>query len=248
MACGIIVPDTHTRPGVSNKRFKALANYVKNNKIEFLIFLGDHWDMNSLCTYDSDNADFKNRSFREDIDVGLEALDLVGSETNANVDKIFLLGNHEYRTMKLKDKDTRFSAEVNFDRPLNYLDKNNWKLIPYTKQARIHGVTFSHNFFYAHGERSIAGEYVAANIVKKKHASCVCGHSHVYSYYETPTVDGTMLQGLVAGCFLEPGDYMNYAGRSQDRWWSGITTMNFLGKGEFDFGRISTKQLIKDWA
>jgi hypothetical protein len=109
----MVIPDTQVRPGVPTKHLRAAGRYMVAKKPDVVVFLGDHWDMHSLSSYDRGTRKAEGARYQEDIDAGLEAMELFLGPLRAynrvrarnkkkqyNPRLVFCLGNHEERIMR----------------------------------------------------------------------------------------------------------------------------------------------------
>jgi len=241
----LVIPDTHCRPGESLERFHLLADLIREAQPERIVMMGDHWDMPSLCRYDEKKVDFKLREIKRDIEVGLNALEILcnarGRVTTANID--LLGGNHDdARVDRFLSEDSRFKGLLK--RPQEYLKDLPVNWTPYQKVLKIDGVCFSHHFPSGIMNKPIGGENPAATLLKKMHMSCVSGHQHSYDYAERIRADGSRICGLMSGCFVNPNYNPSYAGAARPMWrigasWLKTTTTH----GEFDLSFLSYKTL-----
>jgi hypothetical protein len=245
-----VIPDTHVKPGCGFQRFEWLANYFVEEQPTHIIQLGDHWDLPSLCMHEMEYADFYLRSYKKDIESGHAAWDLFDNILAKRAPyyspkKVQLGGNHdEGRITKLLLKDQRFMDLVAVDD----LTRVGWKYVPFLETINIEGVHYCHYFVSGLMGRPISGENPATTLLKQKMVSCVAGHSHLYDYSERTRGDGRKILGLVAGCFLEPGQVEHYAGPSQHLWRGGVSMLHGVRDGVYDLEFLSTNRLKREFS
>lgn len=254
MTTHLVVPDTHCKPGENYERFKWLGNLATDLQPHTVVFLGDHWDMPSLCSHDAHKADFKKRSLQYDFDSGIHALSVFDKAYDVDVPfgpgparKIILGGNHDDgRINRLLSEDERFLGIVPTLKEVidNHVPLS-WTYVPYQQSVKLDGINYSHNFPSGVMNRPIGGENPAAMLLKKLHQSCVVGHQHTLDYAERMTADGTRICGLVAGCFVDPRYKPSYAGMSQKMWRNGVAILHNVNKGQFDLQFMSIELMRK---
>lgn len=97
----LFIPDGHANPDYNNDRAIWIGCLIYDLKPDVVINAGDMFDMASMATYDKGKASTFGRSYRKDIDAGLDFDDKLWYRIRKNKRKkpfsIFLEGNHEDR-------------------------------------------------------------------------------------------------------------------------------------------------------
>jgi hypothetical protein len=253
----LLVPDAHVMAGDDLARFRALHKWLgaRNVRLEGLINIGDLWDFASLCAHDQDNPEWYSRQLGEEIDVGIEALELQNKILKdfgiAGAVLHFIEGNHENRYNKWMAGDNRLRTSP-FPKTVADIIKSRLskparaklKFHKFLQPAIVRGVAFSHYFVSGLMARPQSGERPAGTILKTQHMSCVCGHSHTLDFAERTRADSTKIYGLVAGCFVDPKAEFGFAGPARKLWWSGCHLLHFTGTGQFDLESVSYERLL----
>lgn len=105
----IFIPDTQIQNGVPTNHLEALGNYIVDKKPDVIVHIGDHWDMPSLSSYEKKGSKyFENRRYLDDIESGIEAMEILLKPLNEyntkrrsqkmamyKPRKVFITGNHE---------------------------------------------------------------------------------------------------------------------------------------------------------
>ena len=244
MANILVVPDCHVRPTVNQRRFVWLNKLVRERKPEYIVWLGDVFDFNSLCLHDKLKVDFLKRSYNDDCNAGAWAFSKAMEGYNGKT--FFIEGNHENRIERVISEDSRFAPFLRetYERSI---PKNVKKLI-FPNGIEIEGVHFMHYAISGIHNRPTSGENPATALLNKAYLSCIVGHSHLYDYSERSRVDGKKIQALVAGCFLDEAQKEEYAGNAQKLWRNCITYLHNVKNGNFDFELISYERLKKEYA
>lgn len=234
----LVIPDSHCRHGVGLKRFEWTARLIADRKPEVVVHLGDLFDMESLCSYDKGKKCFEGRRYKRDLEIGYKALDLI---SGCKAKKVFLIGNHEFRITKAVELEPSLEGVLSFDDL--HMKQYGWELVPFLKIKNIAGVLFSHYFISGVMARPIGGENPATSMIKMQLRSCVAGHLHLWDYSERTSGDGRKVQGLMAGCFLEPGQREAYAGPANNLWRNCLTYLHNVEDGQFDVEMLSINRL-----
>jgi hypothetical protein len=213
---GIVIPDCHTQPGFSNKRFDYLAQLLYDVRPDFVVTGGDWWDM----------ANKKKLPLRIELEGNHEHRIVRAIHT----DPVLLEGTIGLTDLQIERYSDVF-VKYDGDTPGIY---EHLKIL------------FAHYFVTGVSGRPLSSENPASEFIKKKHRSCVGFHDHRVdlSYSAVGNATGKVskkIMGLLAGCFL---DYRpDFAGQSADLWWSGITVLHNVEDGIYDPEFVSLKRL-----
>jgi predicted phosphodiesterase len=252
----LIIPDAHAEPGVDNGRFTALGKLIANERPDVIVCLGDWASMDSLSSYDKGKKSFEGRRYRKDIAAANDALDRVEAGIAAlnkqlakekkkqyKPRKVLVWGNHEERIDRAVNACAELEGTMSKD-DIKFKE-HGWETYEYMDVVAVDGVYYSHCMSTGISGKPISGENPAATLLKKHYVSCVVGHSHIYDYAERTRADGVKINAIVAGCFCN--HVMSYASATQHMWYAGITILDDVKNGDFDFRRISLKRIMKDY-
>jgi hypothetical protein len=226
----LILPDSHSKPGVPMRRFHWLARYLIDTEPDVLLCLGDLADMPSLSSYDGSiltgtsrkKASFNNRNIQSDFAAANHAITFLNEFRGK---KIFLMGNHEERINRALSNVPELQGTLG----LHNLHLHSWEVVPFLEDFSIGGIAASHYFVTGVMGKSIGGDYPAANLLRRQYQSAVMGHSHVWDI--AIRKGSRKLFGLVAGCYLDPTQKEEYAGPAQGMWTSGVTLLRDVRQG-----------------
>lgn len=247
----LVIPDSHSKPGISNHRFEWLGRLVVDLKPDHIVNLGDLWDMHSLNSFDKPGSkSFNGASYWKDIDVGLDGLLRFknqideynkGSKRNNRYepDLTFCIGNHEQRIEKFINAEPRFEEIISL-KDLRLSDLG-WNEIPFLDVKKIEGCSFSHYFTSGVMGRPISGMHQAASLLTKQFGTCIQGHTHTYDHSVRTDSGGKNLHGLVAGCFFEHEE--NWAGPANQMWQRGLSVLRNVKHGDFDIEWIGMERI-----
>lgn len=256
----LVVPDSHARPGVPNTRYQLLAHVAFHRKPDIIVQLGDWYDMPSLSSYDKGRRSFEGRRYAADIAAGNDAIhkfeNTLGKLTREEAArtkkaryqprKYALAGNHEERILRATQNQAELDGTIGYDDFL-FTDFG-WSFHDYMEPVVLSGVAFSHCFGSGVMNNPIGGENPAATLIKKKLHTCVAGHSHLRDFAERTDVAGRRIQGLFAGCYLEPDQEESYAGEAQKLWWNGLVYLHDVKDGTFDPEFLSMERIQREYA
>ena len=62
MTTHMFVPDTQVKPGVPTDHLRWAGRYILERKPDVVIHAGDHWDMESLSSWDRGKVQFVART------------------------------------------------------------------------------------------------------------------------------------------------------------------------------------------
>lgn len=251
MTTHLIIPDSHAHPEHNNDRADLLGKLILDLKPDVVVNLGDMFDMPSMAGYDKGTKSFWGRSFRKDLDSGLEFDDRVWEPIRKSKKKrpysIFLEGNHEYRLSKAINMQPELDGTIGFS---DFgLDRNYDEVIKYEGGTpgitEIDGIHYAHYFVSGVMGRPIGGEHPAYSLLTKEFTSCTCGHIHVTDYAVRTIVDSRRIAGLIAGVYQ---DYNSpWAGEINKLWWRGVIVKRNVENGFYDPQWISLEALRKEY-
>lgn len=251
MSIHLIIPDSHAHPDHNNDRADWLGKLILDIKPDVVINLGDMWDMASMSGYDKGKKSFHGKSYKKDIDAGLDFDERLWAPLRKAKKKrprrVFIEGNHEFRLKKLLDLQPELEGTVGFndlDLGYNYDD-----IVEYTGNTpgtiKIDGIHYAHYFVSGVMGKPIGGEHPAYSLITKKFTSCTCGHIHTTDYAIRTEVDGKRIHGLVAGVYQ---DYeSSWAGEVNKLWWRGVIVKRNVDNGAYDPEWISIEALKKTY-
>lgn len=204
----MVIPDTQCKPGQDFKYLEWFGKYAVEKLPDYIIHLGDHWDMQSLSSYDVGKKSFEGRSYLKDIEAGNAGMDAlmspivkeitrrqVGKKKRWNPKLLFINGNHERRLEIAVELDRKLEGLMTYDH-FN-LSKYGWEFNDFLEVRVVEGVAFSHYFVSGVMGRPVSS---ARTLATKKHMSCVMGHVQQTEIdMSQRRGDGTPIIGLFAG-------------------------------------------------
>lgn len=246
----LVIPDAHAKPGVSNERFSILAKATIDIKPDIIVCLGDWWDMESLSTFDVGKKSFEGRSYKADVDAGLDAMDRLLApikKTRLNPSKHFTMGNHEWRQHRAVDADRKLEGTINSSDLC--LEELGWQVHNFKEIATIEGMGFIHYVPNGLMDRPMAGANMARQSIQKYSMSIWSGHRHDLTFATEVGGDGRRRWAGSLGCYLDLDQWETYVSKTtQNTWWRGITVLNNVIDGDCDPQFISLKSLYKEYS
>lgn len=256
----LVIGDAHAKSTVDNRRFNWLASFITDHQPDIIVNMGDWYDMPSLCSYDKGTKDFEGRRYQSDICAGNDALARLENGINAvnksrrsikkslyKPRKIALGGNHDFGRIK---RATRIQPELEGTISIDdFAFKDyGWEVYPYRTPVIIENVAFVHDVQVKGSDNAMSGEFLAANLVRKKLASVVVGHQHNLDFAERTDISGRKVMGLVPGWYGDPLQYEDYAGENNKLWWKGLVLFNDVHDGGFDHSTWSIERIQRQYA
>lgn len=250
----LVIPDSHVKVGVSNRRFEWLGNLIVETQPDIIVNLDDQADLESLYNLRAKTLnDERQELFDQEIelyhDANRKIFDPIEKYNNTQARfkkkkyqprKIIVKGNHTHRLDKWQG-----TKECN---KLLRFKENGYEVYEYLYPAEINGTLFAH-YFYSDRIKPWASN--ATELIECTMRSAVCGHTHRLSFECRGDVEGKKYFGLSAGCYLDPEQIMDYLGPQGGKdWWSGVTMLHEMDRepGFFSPEFIAINEVIKEYA
>ncbi len=218
MAKHAVIPDVQARPDVPNQHMKWVGEYLADKRPDTIILIGDFWDMPSLCSYDFGNKCYEGRTYRADIESGLESMELLFAPINRlnrarkrrglaryRPRKIFTHGNHEARILRAIETDRKLDGTISLD-DLK-LKEFGFESYPFLEVVKIDGVEYAHYFVSGVMGRPVTS---AAALLRTRQCSATMGHVQFTDMAIHPK---TQQRSLFCGtCYLHTEEYLGPQG------------------------------------
>lgn len=149
----MIIPDTQVKPGQDFRHLLHAGMYAVDKQPDVIVFIGDHWDMPSLSSYDVGKKSFEGRRYVDDILAGQAAMaaffsPLEDFNRRAVAFKkkqykprcVFLLGNHEHRIERAVEADRKLEGLIGYE-DLE-LESFGFEVVPFLQPIVIDGVAY----------------------------------------------------------------------------------------------------------
>ena len=226
-----IIPDTQVRPGVMTNHFDWIGAMIREYEPEYVVHIGDHWDMESLSSY-SGELDREGRRYVDDIEAGNAALERLHVAMGGFKPKrkIILRGNHEQRIQRVVAENAKLKGALSYD---HFNDRAlGWEPIDYNGASpgivELEGVQFSHYFTACNTGRPIGG--TAQNKLIQIGAPYVMGHVQGLDTGHKQFATGKVIRGVVCGsCYLHDEFFKGNANAH----WRGVVVLNGVRNGNF---------------
>jgi hypothetical protein len=247
----LIIPDSHAHYQHHNKRAEWLGELIADVKPDVVVNIGDCWDMPSLSSYDRGRRSFQGRSYRADIDAGLDFNERLWSRVTRRKKKlprtVFLEGNHEHRIHRAIDLQPELDGAIGY----SDLNLSEWydDIILYEGSTpghiEIDGVTYAHYFISGVAGRPVGGEHPATSLITKKLSSATQGHLHLADWSTRMALSGNPIMGCFVGSYL---DYQtDWAGVISNLWWNGVVIKRNVENGCYDPEFVSLSRIRKEY-
>lgn len=243
----LVIPDTHSEPGVSGERFDWIGNAILSERPDVVVHLGDHWDYRSIGKYDKGKLSGEGARYGEEREKGWEDFKRITDPVRRAKKRlprlIFCEGNHEHRETKYA-ADTPELSDVLRGSTRLLVEDLGWEWHPFLRWVTVGGVNFSHYFVSGKMGNPCSSPAVALN---RHGASLVYGHGHTRTIaYTNSTVAGERF-ALEAGVFCQHA--MSYAGpQVHEIWWRGLHILHDVHDGSADVEPIEWKRVVSRWS
>lgn len=234
----IVIPDTQCHNDIDMGYLANIGQYIVDKKPDYVVHIGDHWDMPSLSSYDFGKRQFEGRRYKDDVESGNIGMELLVKpiideqwrlERNKrkawNPKLHFLIGNHEQRIQRAVDGDAKLEGTIGY----HDLYLHAWNVHDFLDPLFIDGVAFSHYFTTGLAGRPAA---TASAQLNKQHMSCIAGHQQGLQIATGKRGDGQLLTSVIAGSAYPHEEA--YLGSQGNKHWRGILVLNNVNDGQFD--------------
>lgn len=250
----MVIPDTQVKPGVDTDHLYWAGKYACDKRPEVIVHIGDHWDMESLSSYDKGTKSFEGRSYKRDIHAGNQAMYKFMAPIMQLQEKqrrhgkkiyrprmVFCIGNHEERIERAVEHSRELEDLISYD-DFN-LEELGWEVHAFKEVVVIDGVAYAHFFVSGVMGRPVSSARLMLN---KKHMSCVMGHVQKKDIAFDQRADGKNITGLFAGTFYQHDE--KYLGEQGNQQWRGIWMLHEVDDGQFDEMPVSIRFLQEKYS
>lgn len=250
----LVIGDTQAKPGVDLSYCDHIGQLIIDRQPEIIVHIGDHYDFESLSSYDKGKRAFEGRRLIADIEAGNEAMERILGPLQAlqrsqkrnrkkvyEPRKVFTLGNHEERFNRLGSDMPELDGFVGTD--TLKLTSYGWEVYDFLVPAEISGIYFVHYLANPFSGKPYGGS--AMNQLKTIGRSFVVGHKQTLDIAIRPTIDGRMQIGIINGsCYTHDEAYKGPQGNNHFR---GVTILTDVADGFGDPQMISLKSLEREY-
>lgn len=253
----VVLTCAHSTPEVSNERFTWLGKFLFDLKPDYVVDLGDFYDLKSLNSYDTRYPQaIVSQSYQSDIEHGLDSQERLRHQFKKHKKRVpkwyGFAGNHEERLNKALAHDPRLEGDK-FGISFKHLqtDKFYDEYHPYVNGGpAIHtydGVSYAHFFSSGNYGTAMSGQHHANSLLQHLGRSATCGHSHKrdIKFKDGAGYGGKGMIGLVAGCYK--GGKESWAGQSNNDWAKGVWIKRNIDNGMYDPEWVSLSTLEREY-
>lgn len=249
----LVIPDTQVKPDVPLDHLTWAGKYAVEKCPDVIVFIGDHWDMPSLSSYDKGKKSFEGRRYVKDIEAGrlgmahfMSPIIEEQERLRRNKEKlwrprlVFTIGNHEARIRRAVEDDAKLEHMMGYG---DFgLEQWGFEVYDFLQVVVIEGIAFSHYFPSGAMLRPVTS---ARALLTKKHMSCVQGHQQDRDIAYGRKADGRGMTALFAGIFYQHTE--DYLGNQGNDSWRGIWMLNDVRDGTFDEMPVSLNYLRRKY-
>ncbi len=221
----LILPDCHIGE-TTDKVYKVVKKYIKQNKFDEIILLGDFMDVNSLSAWDYDKKRLmEGKRFQNEVKNVNNELDFLAKYTKKIT---YLEGNHENRIERYLDKNPEMEGMIEVQKVLNLEER----CIKYIKMNELYK---KGSCYFTHG--MYTNKYHANKHMTMLGCNIVYGHSH---RPQVDTMNMKMQKPITSvglGCLCEKApDYM----KGRPAQWQNQFAVVYLANNHKDFNLYPT--------
>jgi len=251
----VVFTCAHADPRVNNDRAEWLGNLLYDLRPDYVVDLGDTADLTSLSSHDTRYPQkMVSANYEKDIESYHDFQNKLRwkfSKMKRKRPAFFgFEGNHENRIKKAiandpREEGTKYGISFSHLETDRYYDEYHEYVCRGPSIADYDGVSYAHYFSSGNFGSAMSGEHHAYNLIKKRHNSSTCGHSHKRSIYFKDDAHPNTSVGLVAGCFK--GKEEDWAGQANKEWWKGVVIKRNIDNGLYEPEFVSLARLEKEY-
>ena len=237
------IPDVQAKAGVNTDHLTHVGNFIAEKRPDVIVCIGDFWDMPSLSSYDKGKLSFEGRRYVKDIDAGRQAMEKLLAPFSGIAGyaprKVFCLGNHEERILRMVDMNPEFQGKFTLD-DLGLKDYG-WEVHKFLEVVDVDGIEASHYFTSGVMGRPCNS---AAVMLRERQKSCTQGHVQTFDMaVHKKTQNIAMMLGC---CYTHDEDYLTPQGNTYRR--QIVVKHEVDGRGHYDPMLVSLEYLKKSYS
>ena len=215
----LVIPDTQVKPGVCIDHMEWIGNYIVEKKPDVVIHIGDHWDMESLSSYDKGKLSYEGRRYVNDVKSGQDAMARlikpIEEYNRTATEKYkpqqeFFMGNHEYRIVRMVDETPGLDGKCDLS-DLG-IENYGWTVNQFLEIKKVDGIQYCHYFTTGDMGRPVTS---AAALARVRPGAATMGHNQRTDMHIHPK---TQQMSLFAGiCYLHNERYLGPQGNATRR-------------------------------
>ena len=255
MAEHFVIPDTQVSPEHDAfEHLTAAGNYIIERKPDTIIHLGDHWDMNSLSSYDKGTKKAEGKRVFEDIQSGIAGMEALMAPINAynarrkkHKMKLykpklhFCLGNHEERIMRHVNANPELHGFLGY-KDLE-LEQFGWTVHDFLELVELDGVVYSH--FMANPNTGKPWGGVAKTRLNNVGFTFTMGHQQGKDLAEKTMANGQTIRALIVGSYYQHDE--DYKGPQGNPHWRGCIYKHDVGGGNYSLMELPMEYMLREW-
>ena len=250
----LVISDTQCKPNQCNEHLRWLGEYIVAMQPDKIIHIGDHWDMESLSTYEKKGSmGMEGKRYNNDIKAGRDGMDALlkplrdyRQKQRDQKHKLyspemhFCMGNHEGRIERAVNNDPKVEGLISYA-DLG-LERDGWQVHDYLQPLVLDGIAYCHYFVSGVMGRPVSS---ARALLTKHHMSCVMGHVQQRDIAFSRRADGKQMTGIFTGIYYQHDEA--YLNPQTNDVWRGVWVLNDVDDGAFDEMPISMNYLRRKY-
>lgn len=225
----LVLPDMHV-PFHDAATLRAVEAYMRDERWDYLINLGDFLDFNSISTHNTGKPRLvEGESLGDDYHAGNEILDRhckLARRKNDSCEMVLLEGNHEYRVERLLDVQPTLRGTVEVSSQLGLKGRG----IKWVRSWSRGDVYRAGNAYFHHGQYVTL--HHAKKMVENYGVPIYYGHTHdIQGYSKVLHGKDLTIEGASLGCLCRYDQ--RYRRGAPDKWQQSITVFRIFSDGFF---------------
>jgi predicted phosphodiesterase len=245
----IVIGDTHDSPNIPKDRFLWIGKYIRDNRPDYIIHIGDFGSFDSLSSFQANNTQqgkLKD-AYMVDILSLREAMKLLNKGMGTlDVPKHCTLGNHEFRVHRFEESIPEIEGIMKNELYKSYRS-NGWTTSDYGEIFFISGVGFTHCPKNIMG-KEYGGKNAEIQIANDSLHDLVFGHTHKDRDWKAIKIgDKKFIRVINVGCALPMNHVEQYAKLNMTGWSYGIVEISIWDNHIQEKRFISMDRLERDY-
>lgn len=246
----LVIPDTQIKPGCPMEFMTWIGHYIVEKKPDVVVHIGDHWDFQSLSSYDAGKKSAEGRRVIQDHEAGCLAMDMLlepirsynASRTRKYQPEMhFTAGNHENRVDRAAECDAKLDGLLP-NIPMT-VESFGFRYHEFKRPVTIDGVTYCHFFYNPMTGQPYSG--MMETRLKNVGFSFTMGHQQGLKTGMRELGNGDIQRGLVCGSsYLADEDYKGHQANGH---WRGIIYKHEVFNGNYDLMEVSLDFLCRKY-
>lgn len=225
----LVLPDAHV-PNHDVKTHKTVLNFMRDNKFDECVDLGDFMDFDMISRFTADALrQLEGKRILKDYEIANKVLDERLEALGKKCKYTLLQGNHDFRMEALIDRCPQFEGLLEVEKNLR-LEERKIKWVPSWSKGELYTIG---KLNFMHGD--YVGKYHASKMIDVYGVNLIYGHTHDHQVYEKTTKENKFPRmALSLGHLADPSE-LTYTRNRPNNWSQLIGVAEIRKDGNFTF-------------